>query len=163
VKQLQTLQLRWNSLSARDKSGLALVTAVISLAVLWWLLLAPALRTLRSADTEHRRLDAQLQHMLRLQAQVQVLKTQPRTSHGDAVQALEQSVNQGLGANARLAVSGAQATLTFKGVPAEALAQWLTQARINAHSTLKEAKLLRSAAAPAAAWDGTLTLGLPEN
>jgi general secretion pathway protein M len=163
VTQLQALQLRWNSLTGREKNGLYMVAAVISLAVLWWVLLAPAVRTLRSADMEHRRLDAQLQHMQQLQAQAQVLKTQPKTGRDDAMRALDQSVKQRLGANAQLNVSGTQATLTLKGVAAEALAQWLAQVRINAHATLREARLMRNTAAATAAWDGTLVLGLPEN
>jgi general secretion pathway protein M len=60
-------------------------------------------------------------------------------------------------------VNGALATLTLKGVPAEALAQWLAQARVNAHATLKEARLLRGTAATPPTWDGALVLGLPEN
>jgi general secretion pathway protein M len=164
VTQLQALQIRWNSLAEREKYGLYLVAAVIGVAVLWWGLLAPAVQTLRFADTEHRRLDAQLQQMQRLQAQAQVLQTQPKTSHDDAVRALDLSVKQRLGTNAQLNVSGEQATLTLKNVPAESLVQWVTQARINARATLKEARLTRNTATTTqAAWDGTLILGLPNN
>lgn len=163
MRQLQALRLRWNTLSAREKLGVSLAAFALGLAVLWWVLLAPALKTLRSADTEHRRLDTQLQHMQRLQAQAQVLKTQPRTNRDDAVRALEQSVKQQLGGGAQLNLGGNQATLTLKGVAASALAQWLVQARVNAHATLTEARLQRSALATPAAWDGTLVLGLPQN
>jgi general secretion pathway protein M len=163
VTQLQTLRLRWNTLADREKYAVYLAAAVMGLGVLWWVLLAPALHTVRSADAEHRRLDAQLQHMQRLQAQAQALKIQPKTSHDEAVGALDQSVKQRLGSGAQLHVNGALATLTLKGVPAETLAQWLAQARVNAHATLKEARLLRGTAATPPTWDGTLVLGLPEN
>jgi general secretion pathway protein M len=163
MMRLQTLQLRWNTLSTRERYGAYLAGGAIGLAVLWWVLLAPALHTLASAPTEQGRLDAQLQHMQRLQAQAQVLKTQPRTSRDDALRALDQSVKQRLGSAAQLNVSGTQATLTLKGVAADALAQWLAQARINAHATLREARLQRNTAATPAAWDGTLVLGLPDN
>jgi general secretion pathway protein M len=164
TQQLQALQIRWNSLADREKYGLYLVVGVIGVAVLWWVLLAPALQTLRFADTEHRRLDGQLRQMQRLQAQAQTLQTQPKTSRDDALRALDVSVKQRLGANGQLNVSGDQATLTLKGVPAESLVQWWTQARINARVTLKEARLTRNTTTTAqAAWDGTLILGLPTN
>jgi len=164
VTQLQTLRLRWNALSARDKQGMYLIAAVLGLAVLWGVLLAPAVRTLRSADAEHRRLDAQLQQMQRLQAQAQALQAQPKIRRDDAVRALEQSVKQWLGANAQLNVSGERATLTVKGVSPESLVQWFAQARINAHAALKEARLMRNSPPNSpAAWDGTLMLGLPDN
>ena len=51
---------------------------------------------------------------------------------------------------------------------AEALAQWLAQARVNARAAPSEARLARTAsvaapgaAASAAAWDGTLVMSLP--
>ena len=164
MTQLQTVRLRWGMLGARDRYGVYLVAAVIGLAVLWWLLLAPALRTLRSADAEHHRLDAQLQRMQGLQARAQALQAQPKTKRDDAVRALDQTVKQRLGANAQVNVTGEQATLMLKGVPAESLLQLLSQARINARATPKEARLTRSNTATAQAlWDGTLILGLPEN
>jgi general secretion pathway protein M len=163
VTRLQELQLRWNTLSERERYGVYLITAALGLAVLWWVLLAPALRTLRSADAEHYRLDAQLQHMQGLQARAQALQTQPKTRRDDAVRALDQTVKQRLGPNAQFNVNGEQATLTFKGAPAESLMQLLSQARINAHVTPKEARLTRSNTATPAVWDGMLVLGLPEN
>lgn len=163
MTQLQTLQIRWNALNARDKLGLYLIAAVLGLALLWGVLLAPAVRTLRSADAEHRRLDAQLQQMRRLQAQAQALQAQPRIRRDEAVRALEQSVKQWLGANAQLSVNGERATLTVKGVSPESLVQWFAQARINAHAALKEARLMRNSPPNApAAWDGTLLLALPD-
>jgi general secretion pathway protein M len=163
VTQLQTLQIRWNALNARDKLGLYLIAAVLGLALLWGVLLAPAVRTLRFADAEHRRLDAQLQQMRRLQAQAQALQAQPRIRRDEAVRALEQSVKQWLGANAQLSVNGERATLTVKGVSPESLVQWFAQARINAHAALKEARLMRNSPPNApAAWDGTLLLALPD-
>ena len=75
-------------------------------------------------------------------------------------------------------VLGDRATVTLKGAPADALGQWLAQARSNARAAPVEVRLARSAAAapapnapapvtlgtPATAmprWDGTLVLVLP--
>jgi general secretion pathway protein M len=92
----------------------------------------PALHTLRSAHTQHAKLDAQLQHMQALASEAQQLQAQPRTSPEDAARALQASVTATLGAGAKLALSGDRATLTLQGVQADALANWLAQARNNA-------------------------------
>ena len=58
-----------------------------------------------------------------------------------------------------LGMTGAQlALVTLAGVPPDALAQWLAQARINARAVPGEARLQRNAAGQ---WDGTLVLNLP--
>ena len=74
---LAPLQARWTQLAARERTLLALAATVVLGATLWWLVLAPMAATLRTADTRARALDAQLQQMLALQAQVQNLQAQP--------------------------------------------------------------------------------------
>ena len=103
-----------------------------------------------------------------LQAQAKTLQAQPKLSYDDALRALESSVKQGLGPTARLQVAGERATVTLKGVSADALAQWLTQSRVNARAAPTEARLVRNAAvsgptpsASAATWDGSVVMTLP--
>lgn len=164
------LRARWQALAPREQNLLLAAAALIALALLWWLALAPALQTLREASTRHARLDAQLQHMQALQAQAQQLQATPRANPEDALRALQASVAERLGASARLSVAGDRATLTLQGTPADALAIWLAQARSNARALPQEAHLVRatapdnrSAATQSAAvrWDGTLVLALP--
>jgi general secretion pathway protein M len=76
----------------------------------------------------------------------------------DALRALEQAT-AGLSGTAQLAVLGDRATVTLKNTPPEALAQWLSQVRVNARLMPLEAKLSR--ATEPAAWSGTLVLGGP--
>ena len=67
------------------------------------------------------------------------------------------------------ALAGDRATLTLQGVQADALANWLAQARNNARAVPQEAHLTRSAnprqgngaPTPTVRWDGTLVLSLP--
>lgn len=170
------LGARWAQLAERERRMVLVAITLVGAAMLWWLGLAPALSSLRGAEARHRQLDAQLQQMQTLQAQAKTLQAQPRLSHEEAVRALEASVKQGLGPGARLQIAGERATVTLKGVGADALAQWLTQARVNARAAPSEARLVRSASvgAPtppgisptststnAATWDGTLVLSLP--
>jgi general secretion pathway protein M len=121
-----------------------------------------AIMTVRNAAQQHRRLDAQLQRMQILQAQVPALHQRPQVNTADAARALDQSVRQLLGVSAQLQITGAQATVSIENLRADTLAQWLTQARLNAYATVTQAQLKRNAAASPATWSGKLTLGLPE-
>ena len=164
------VQARWQTLAAREQTLLLTAAGVVGLALVWWLLIAPPVATLRQADALQRSLDAQAQKMQVLQAQALALQSQPKLSRDDALRALEASIKQRLGAGAQLNVLGERVTVTLKNIPAEALAQWLVQARVNARAIPSEARLVRSTnpATPPipgsrtpVAWDGTLVLSLP--
>ena len=161
------LRARWRRLADRDQN-LALLAGLLVLATLLWLFsVAPALATLRSADAQARSLAAQLQRMQAMQAQAQALQKQPALGFDDAVRALTAATRQTLGATAQLSVAGDRASVTLKAASADALAEWLAQARLNARSAPLEARLVRAPAAPAAAagaaaWNGVLVMGLPQ-
>jgi len=152
------LKARWDLLAPREKALVGGAAALVAFALLWWIAIAPAWSTLRGAEQQHRALDAQLQRMLALQAQAQGLQSQPRQSYDEALRLLETSVRQRLGATARMTVAGERVTLTLSGASPDALAQWLTQARVNARALPSEARLNRNAAGQ---WDGTVVLALP--
>ena len=177
--QAATLRARWQALAGRERRMVTVAATLVVLALTWWVLLAPALRTLSASSANHARLDAQLQQMTTLALQAKALQAQPRTSREDALRALETSVQQRLGANAQLQGAGAGegARITLRGVLPDTLAQWLAQARGNARAVPREMHLTRAqasaAATPAAAganaktpatgprWDGTLVMSLP--
>lgn len=160
---LAPLQAHWRGLGPREQSLVRAAALLVGLALLWWVLIAPALGTLRQAEAQQRSLDAQWQRVQGLQAQAQAMQSQPKMGYDDSLRALQASVKQGLGASAQLNVVGDRATVTLRNTPADALAQWLAQARVNARAIPSEARLVRSTASPAgpAAWDGTLVLSLP--
>jgi general secretion pathway protein M len=150
------LQSHWKTISVREQRLLMAALALVLGAALWGLALAPALATLRSAQTQHRVLDAQLQTLRSLQAQALLLQAQPLLTPGESRRLLEATV-KALGPNAQLNVLGERATISLKGASAEDLAQCLAQARLNARSLPVEAHLVRNAADT---WDGTLVLTL---
>jgi len=154
----EALRARWQALDAREQALVAGAAAVVALALVWWVALAPALGTLRASETQRRSLDGQLQRMRALQSEAQSLQSQPKQGHDDASRLLEQSIRQRLGTTARLVIAGDRATVTLTGTAPDALAQWLTQARVNAHALPGEAHLNRNASGQ---WDGTLVLTLP--
>lgn len=172
------LRSRWQALAAREQTLVLAAATLVAVALLWWVAVAPALATLRTAPARHAELDAQLQRMQSLRAEAQQLQSAPRNSRGDSVGALRAALAQRMGNTAQINVVGDRATVTLKGAPADALGQWLAQARSNARAAPVEVRLARSAAAapapnapapvtlgtPATAmprWDGTLVLVLP--
>jgi general secretion pathway protein M len=163
MKTLETLQARWNTLAHRERLLLQTAAAVLMVCIVWFFALGPSLSTLRNADAQHQALNAQLQHMLTLQAQAREMQSQPALGFDEAVRALQATTKQTLPSSAQVQVTGSQATVTLRGATADALAQWLAQARLNARSTPIEAHLVRANAATSetTSWNGTLVMGLP--
>lgn len=157
--QAQALRARFAALAPREKMMVAAAAVVIAIGLVWLLAIGPALATLRSAEEQRRSLDTQLQQMIALRAQAQSMQSQPKQNRAEAVRQLELSVRQ-LGPTGRLVVAGDRATVTLTGTSADALAQWLVQARTAAHALPGEAHLTRGANG---AWEGTLVLTLPHS
>ncbi|MBE7366772.1 type II secretion system protein GspM [Ramlibacter pallidus] len=155
---VQDLRTRWAGLAPREQALVTAAAGLVVLALLWWILLGPALATLRSAEAQHRVLDQQVLQMRRLQAQARTMQAQPKQNPDEAMRQLEAAIRQQLGVSARYSIAGERVTVTLANVPAPALAQWLTQVRSNARAIPGEAKLARN---PAGGWDGTLVLTLP--
>ena len=175
---LAMVRARWAVLAPREQTLVSGAAAVVLLAWLWWVAVAPALKILQNAETQRRTLEVQWQTMQGLQVQAQALQSQPVINQVDALRALETSVKQGLGATGQLNVVGDRATVTLRGTSADGLARWLAQARINARALPSEARLSRAAAPlPASGgaaaistvvaddaaplWSGSLVLSLP--
>lgn len=154
----QMLRARWEGLAQRERAMVAVAAVVVVAALVWLVALGPALSTLRTAEVQRRSLDAQLQHMRALQQQAQALQSQPKQGYDEALRALEASVKQSLGTTARMVIAGERVTVTLAGTAPDALAQWLTQARVNARALPGEARLYRNSAG---LWEGTLVLTLP--
>jgi general secretion pathway protein M len=161
---IQSLQARWAQLATREKSLLALAAGLVLASLLWQLSLAPALTTLRTADDQARALNAQLQQMQAMQTEARALQQQPTLGFDEALRALTLATEQTLGATARLNTAGDRTSVTLQGASADALAQWLAQARLNARSVPAEARLVRAVAPGApggATWNGVLVMQLP--
>lgn len=157
----QHLQSRWASLAQREKNWLWLAFVMLLIALLWFVLLVPAMTTLRGADTQARTLDAQLERMRAMQLEAIAMQKQPVRNYDEALRALTSVTSQVLGSSAKLLVVGDRASITLQEGSADALAQWLTDARVNAQSVPLEAKLTRSPETGATRWNGVLVMSLP--
>jgi general secretion pathway protein M len=155
---LEPLRARWAGLAPREQALVGGALLLVGIALVWWIALAPAIGTLRSAGEQHRIVDTQLQQMRRLQAQAKAMQSQPRQGHDEAMRQLEAAIRQNLGVTARYAIAGDRVTITLTNTPPQGLAQWLSEVRTNARAIPGEAKLARN---PVGGWDGTLVVTLP--
>lgn len=149
-------------LSPREQRAVTIAAWIVGLGLLWWLAVAPALAMLRQAPERHSQLDAQLGQMRRMAATAESLRSQNTAQPlaRDAVlRALEQATTTALAGTGQLAVQGDRATITLRGTPPDALAQWLSQVRINARLVPVQAELKHTAAP--AGWNGQLVLTGP--
>ena len=154
-----TFQARWQAASRREQRSLMLAAGVVALALLWWVALAPALAVWRTAPAQAALLEAQMQQMLALQAQARALQALPTLNAPEARSALEDTLAP-LGKAAQLSVQMDRVTVTLTEVDAQALAQWLSSSRQNAHLVPTEARLQRTAGADGA-WSGSVVFTLP--
>lgn len=146
--QAQLAQLRgravaqWQALGERERLILGCAAVLLGLLLSWLVLVAPALRTLRTAPAELEKLELQLQQMQAQAQEVRVLRAAPSVPAAQAQAALQASVEQ-LGSVARLNLSGGRATVTFNGIAPPALQGWLALVRSAARARPVEAQLTR--------------------
>lgn len=152
------LRARWATLAPREQLMVASAGSVIALAIVWLLFVGPPLSTLRTAETQRRTVDAQLQRMAALRSQATAMQSQPKQSREEALRQLELATREHLGTSGRMVISGDRVSVTLTATPAGSLAQWLSQARVAAHALPAEAHLVRNAGGT---WDGSLVLALP--
>ena len=91
------LRERWATASLREQRLMRSAGVLVSLALVWWLLVAPPLRTFTRGQAERNKLDMQWQKMQNLQIQAAALQALPNLSRDDALRALDATVKQQLG------------------------------------------------------------------
>ncbi|MGV0960214.1 MAG: type II secretion system protein GspM [Limnohabitans sp.] len=158
-----TLQPLWQQRSPRERLLLSAGAAVMGLALVWRVGLAPALHTWQEAPAKQALLDQQTQQMLQLQAQAQRLKTAQALTRSEAMQWLENHLAE-LDPKAKLNPQADLVHISLQAAPADNLANWLTQVREQAHARPVQAQLQQATATAdehAVLWAGSLVLRLP--
>jgi general secretion pathway protein M len=154
----------WQELATRERRLVSLAALLVGLALLWWIVLAPAIASLRNASSQLPKLETALRQMHTLKVQAQSMAAQPRLPPQEVRRLLETSMGQMLGSAAQMQFTADRATVVLKNVPPDALAQWLVQIRANARMVPIEVRLTRTAGTGVATglgWDGSVTLLLP--
>ena len=150
-------QLRWSQTSAREQALVRLAALLVLVALVWMIGIAPALRTLRTAQVEGPQLRAQMQTMLLLQERAKALQDRAAAQPSQDSKALLETALPTLGGSARLVITGDRATVNLEGRSADALIQWLAQVRLNARALPLELHLGQKQGQ----WSGSVVLQLP--
>lgn len=147
----------WHALARRERSLLLLMLVVLLGAAVWFGGLAPALRTLRTVPAQIVTLEAQWSAMQAMAAQARGMQAREPLPREDALRALEASVRQRLAGTGQVNATADRVTVVVRGAPPQALAPWLSQARLQARVVATQANLTRGPAG----WDGTIVFTLP--
>jgi general secretion pathway protein M len=133
----------WQTRAPRERQLIAAMVVAVGILLLWWIAVQPALRTLREASIEIERLEQQTQQVQLAAAEMQTLRSVSPVPTEQAMAALR-SATARLGDKAKISVQGERATLSFTGIPAEALRAWLGEARSGARARPLEAQMIKS-------------------
>lgn len=152
---LQRARQHWQQMNARERLGVQLAAAALGLLLLVSVGLKPALNTLKTAPMQLAELDQQLQQMQQYAAEAQSLRQLPPIPASQSRQAL-QSATEFLGPDARLALQGERATLSFSELSGENLMRWLAEVRASARARPIEVQLQRGPRG----YGGRIVLGL---
>lgn len=146
---------QWQALGERERLIVGAVGVLLGLLLAWSVLLAPALRTLRTAPVELEKLELQLQQMQAQAQEARTLRAAPNVPPAQAQAALTASVAH-LGPAARMNLAGDRAVITLTGIAPELLQGWLGEVRSAARARPVEAQLTRGPKG----YSGTLVLSL---
>lgn len=151
----EMLRQWWQGLARRERRLIGIAVTIVAVALLWWVVLAPPLRTLQRAPSQIDAAEAQLQLMQRLATEARELRSVTPVPADQAGNVLKAATAR-LGDKARLAVQGDRAVLTVAGVSSVALRDWLSEARSGARARTIEANLSRGATG----LTGTVVVGM---
>jgi general secretion pathway protein M len=132
----------WLGLALRERRLIGSAAVLVALALLWWVALAPAIRTLQRAPAQIDAAEAQLQQMQRLATEARDLRAVTPVPADQAANVLKAATAR-LGEKGRLSLQGDRAVLTVAGVSSVALRDWLAEARSGARARTIEANLSR--------------------
>ena len=127
------LRQRWAALAPRERNLVIVGGVALAVLVLWYVGLASAWSTWKTAPAQLRAAESDWMQMQRLATEARDLKAQPPVSAAQAAEALKSSTGR-LGANAKLSQLGDRATLTINGASPEQLRTWLAEARSGARA-----------------------------
>lgn len=145
----------WRARAPRERVALAVAaTALVALAA-WTLLVAPAWATLRSAPAQLETLDAQLQQMRGMAAEVRELRNATPVAAAQSGLAVKAAAER-YGDKVRLTLQADRALLTLVNLSPEQLRALLVEVRSTARAQPVEAQLTRVPAG----YSGTLVFHL---
>jgi general secretion pathway protein M len=144
--------------SPREQLGLQAAAALLGVCVFWQIGVAPALQVWRSSQTQQAKLDQQLADMQAWQQEAQQLQQQIAAAPPDSLHSL-QTLAATLGPSTQVQPQADQFHIQFKDAAPQALAEFITQARLQARAKPVQAHWQ----AHQGRWEGQLVLTVTNN
>jgi general secretion pathway protein M len=145
----------WRARAPRERMALAIAAAVVVALVVWALLVAPALSTLRGAPQQLESLESQLQQMRSMAAEVRDLRNATPVAPAQAGLAIKAAAERH-GDKVRLTLQADRALITLINASPEQLRALLVEVRSAARARPVEAQLTRVPAG----FSGTLVFNI---
>jgi general secretion pathway protein M len=147
---------RWQALAPRERRIAGWLGWAVALGLLWFVGVAPALRSVNSATARLDQLDGQLQQMQRLAGEATAFRASPPVG-GLQAQAALKTATDALGTAGKLQLGGDRATVTFTNATGTQVRDWLAEARSAARTRPVEANLTRGPQG----YSGTVIVQMP--
>jgi len=145
----------WRARAPRERIALAIAAAVLIVLMVWALLVAPALATLRGAPQQLESLEIQLQQVRAMAAEVRELRNMTPVAAAQSGLAIKAAAERH-GDKVRLSLQTDRALMTLINISPEQLRALLVEVRSAARARLVEAQLNRVPAG----YSGTLVFNV---
>ena len=145
----------WRARAPRERIALAIAASLLIVLVVWFLLVAPALATLRSAPQQLEALESQLLQMRGMAAEVRELRNTTPVAAAQAGLAIKAAAERH-GDKVRLTLQADRALITLVNASPEQLRALLVEVRSAARARPLEAQLNRVPAG----YSGTLVFNI---
>ncbi|MCY7308166.1 MAG: type II secretion system protein M [Rhodoferax sp.] len=157
MTQRARLRVWWAGLALREQRWLRGGAVLVAGLLLWYVGLAPALKTLAEAPARLQLLDSQLAAMQLMAAEAKTMQKRTLPARQDAMRTLEAVSQQRLGPGVQVNASADRVTIAFRSASPEGVSLWLAQVRQGTGAVVEQAKLRRADSV----WEGTLVVSLP--
>jgi general secretion pathway protein M len=145
----------WRARAPRERTALVIAATVVVVLLVWALLVAPALTTLRGAPQQLEALESQLQQMRSMAAEVRDLRNATPVAPAQAGLAIKAAAERH-GDKVRLTLQADRALITLVNASPEQLRALLVEVRSAARARPVEAQLTRVPAG----FSGTLVFNI---
>ena len=123
MKSRVSLKQLWLKLQPRERTGIALASALVLVYALWAWWWLPAWQVLQAAPAQHRALDDTLARMAQMQQEAQSLRSATPANAEPVPERLKRSLAP-LGDAAKLDMQGEQLVVTLKDIAPASLSAW---------------------------------------
>lgn len=151
------IKSRYQALNDREKSFVHVAAVLLTLALVWWVMVSPALQILKKAPAQHLLLDQEIQAMQKMATEVKVIQSEPKETISNFETSLKAVSENLLPSQTSMVQTNDNLTITIKQVSASNLARWLEALRTELHVKPNQVQLKFQNDQ----WHGTIVIQLP--